>query len=158
MLVSVTFITVFMILMRSLTSLIRINKNNGDKFYCRKSMWENEKLIINKLGPCAHLYRSSVTGGDVPVLSSMAECVNAYPVQEKDLTDCIPHFSISFPSLDCVCLSTSECGVWRGRSGCVRLFSQTGTRGPSDQASLGIISLFPGLPCPSVCVQTEMVN
>ena len=80
------------------------------------------------------------------MLSSMAECVNAHPVQEKNLTGCIPHFSISFPSLDCVCLSTSECGVWRGRSGCVRLFSRTGTRGPSDQASLGIISLFPGLP------------
>ena len=33
-------------------SLICANKNNGDKFYCRKSMWEVDvKLIINELGP-----------------------------------------------------------------------------------------------------------
>ena len=144
MLVSITFITVFMTPMRSLTSLIRANKNNGDKFYCRKSMWENEKLIINKLGPCAHLY------GVLQVPQIWCACAFQYGwvCQCTSNTGKKPHwqhFSISFPSLDCVCLSTSECGVWRGRSGCVRLFSRMGTRGPSDQASLGI-SLVPRPP------------
>ena len=34
------------------TSLVCENKNDGDKFYRRKSMWAaDEKLIINELGP-----------------------------------------------------------------------------------------------------------
>ena len=33
-------------------NVICANKNNGDKFYRRKSMWGvDKKLIINKLGP-----------------------------------------------------------------------------------------------------------
>ena len=36
------------------TLLVYEIKNNGDKFYCRKSMWAADKiLIINELGPYA---------------------------------------------------------------------------------------------------------
>ena len=47
---SVTFIAT---LIRFVTmSLVYKNKNNGDKFYRRKSMWAaDKKLIINELGP-----------------------------------------------------------------------------------------------------------
>ena len=46
--VSVTFITLLMMAIL----LICVNKNNGDKFYHRKSMRVvGEKLIINEMGP-----------------------------------------------------------------------------------------------------------
>ena len=54
MFVRVTFINMLMmpIARICLTSLVCANKNNGDKFYRRKSMWAvDEKLIINELGP-----------------------------------------------------------------------------------------------------------
>ena len=50
MFVSVTFIATLIRFVT--TSLVYENKNNGDKFYRRKSMWAaGEKLIINELGP-----------------------------------------------------------------------------------------------------------
>ena len=50
MFVSVSFITTLIRFVT--TSLVYEIKNNGDKFYCRKSMRvADEKLIINKLGP-----------------------------------------------------------------------------------------------------------
>ena len=46
--VSVTLIVTLIRLVR--TPLLCTNKNNGDKFYRRKSMWAaNEKVIINEL-------------------------------------------------------------------------------------------------------------
>ena len=56
MFVSVTFIAMLMTpIAHFLTSLICANKNNGDKFYLRKSRRAvNEKLMINELGPKSH--------------------------------------------------------------------------------------------------------
>ena len=53
MFVSLTFIAT---LIRFITTLLVYEiKNNGDKFYDRKSMWvADEKLIINELGPDGH--------------------------------------------------------------------------------------------------------
>lgn len=70
----------------------------------------------------------------------MCQCISS---TGKTSLAVVPISSILF--LDCVRLFTSDCGVWRGRSGCVRLFSLMGTRGPLDQASLGI-SLVPRSP------------
>ena len=90
MFVIVTFIAMLMTpIALLLTSLYNYaNRNNGDKFYRRKSMWAvDEKLIINELGPkivyninsflhatyhllgkngCAHyLHFSSIIGANV---------------------------------------------------------------------------------------------